>query len=1548
MMLTATDRDNERKLKAALHAESDASKLERLAAALVGQLLGVTVAVAQSGFQHGGDAGPAGRQGRRLRLECKKYSATTSFSERELLGELDHALARDAALEAWILVATREVPEQIEQSLVQKGELIGVPVLILDWKPAELASLAALCASAPNLVAAEFSAEAGVHARALQPVSTEALDRLRRDFQSWSLGFNALRAESLTRLEKIWNSPKASNAALGQNAAGGAQDRKVRRDAAHDGLTTWWRDAAQRDAPVAVVGYEGVGKTWATLDWLVDHKDEQPIILIVPSSTAVEFTGSSETAIKRFLADRLHELAQVRDRDHWLRRLEKLLKRPGDEGPVLTVLFDGMNQEPSVPWLQILKGFQAETFEGRIRVILSTRNHHLDNRLQRLRGLIAPAVFVQVDPYDVSPGGELDQMLAFEGLKQGDLPPDLIALSRTPRLFKLVIRFRERLVEAGQVTVHRVLWEYGRDTFGDRAGKSFSEDDWRAWLQEIACHYRDGVRDFSLRTLGETTTRPDLTDREVFARLSDIIDGQFTTSGSAGKLQLKPAVVSHALGAALLSQLDAALPTTFATVETALTQWLDPITGLDERAEILRAAVSILVERGGPTATPVAGVLVTAWLQTQNVTEAHRRELSGLATSLPEALLDAIEQSREHTHASARLWAVNALRSIPRSNASVLSVIVERVCRWFSIVSRDVEALDPQFEDADRQRSRRFLTRVGVDASGSLKVLGRELEFVDRDDGILGQTAPSLLEGFPLTPAAVVFETAAIAMAAGGRNQSWDGLNWLCLLNEVDPAETTNALRALSVAVRARTPEALVNPALPSRAAALLLWLTGEEADETAAVAIDPGLDRSLQYERDYLPHPSRSFFPLERRHVENVLNDTGVGPRARIQRTRDLWLDPAFAPPAAFVDEVRAAAASIDVDKLYRQRHYTVEEHDFEELEPALARCAPDLLADLLRRKLQNLATCPPSSRYGAAIQSTAHLVLAQEREGAAARALRLSSPEREEGNELFAANHLLMLELHERDALIQLKTLIEADLKNILVDLGVILRKPEPADVDTLIARFGTGSAAQQRTLLILLSQHEIALSEAACSWLMNVAEGSDENLRRFAYRALAGADATRFGRALLALNWHWSAEAEHWINHYGSGALIAAAGALPFEQVAPRLAPWRLLEAARQRGGDPAEIRLAIDIASSFLAAEKGHAPDVDPPLTVDRTDEDSGLLRFSVTPGPTELHRAFTGEAQAKVYKRARDIAVELIHAAQRSGASLLLANIEAKDFAPVLRHAPDLVELWLEGMSGPTSDFKRRVGLAETAYLALCEALLEHDAHAGAALWRSLRETLETRYIGLARVDELIHIPFRAPDTAEVDALRAELLDLRCCHTDKGLLEVALAATLNGKTGWLARAIEADKASLLAWRRKRGVVLDGFRTGNSLPVSDAWPDGEIRTSHEELRRKSARSRYTEACADHWWRTYRAARSHEESYAAWVLFLRSADRRAWNWLNQSMLPGNGNDDFFRLKMVHAHLNRSNLRRAMKEREDKFDKNFLGRRIFEGLGPWLKEPD
>lgn len=1480
MTLSEQEQQHHEKLKQELQQGGKASNLEHLAAALLSRLLDVPIVVAKSGFQYGGDAGTAGHQGRKLRLECKKYSDTSHLGERELLGEIDQALARDQALEAWILVATRTVPEQLQQSLVQKGESVGVPIVIIDWANHGIAPLAALCAFAPDLVEKEFSKEAGEAAHALHPISKPAIERLQRNLQSWYLGYDALRTLSQGCLDEIWNSPRESNAKFGQNAAGGAQEKKVKRSTVHEALNTWWEGPAHNNAPVAIVGLEGSGKTWATLDWLIDKRDEQPIVLLIPSSAVAAIGNASEISVKQILADRLHEMSEgIRDRDHWLRRLENLLKRPTDEGPVLTAFFDGLNQEPTIQWLQILKILQSETFKKRVRIIVSTRTHYYEDRLSEFRGLEDSAKRVDVDLYDTAPGSELDLMLAFENLTQADLHPEVIELARRPRLFELVVRFREELVEAGQITVHRLLWEYGRDFFGIRAGKSFSENEWREWLKEIAQQHRNGIKKYSERSLGETVARPDLSENAVYIRLSDIIDGQFATPDSSGNLQIAPAVVAHALGAALLNDLYQEASPTFETLNARLAEWFDPISGLDERAEILRAAVSILVEQECATESPVPGVLITAWLQSQNVSDEHRQELAELAPNFPDALLDTIEHSDSYVYDSARFWSVNALRNIPREDTAAFTKIIQRSLRWMSIVSRDVDTQPNANGERDKRRSNRLKNLIGIDSSQRIKVCGVELDLVDHDTGFGAwqATVPSIIEVFPLSKALPIFEVAAVSVAVRGQNASWDGLKWICLLNEDDPDDTTKALRNLSEEILHRSPEPDIHPDLLKSIASLLLRLTGHKTDEDKAVDIDPDLNRLFSYEKDYLPQPSRSLFPLERRHAKIVLADTELSLTYRVQRTKELWLDPNFEPPDTFVAELRKATESIDVEKLDRYMGRTSEDYEVEVLEPVLARCAPDLLANLIRRKMQNLSTCPSEFRQPRVIQAVNHLILADEAEIESVRKLRLISESDNENTDAHVTERLLLMEFQNLDAQVQFDLLLQSDLEDFSWDFCKVLRRPTQDDIDALITRYAASSPSKQRVLLILLSTFPVELTNNAWSWVESFIKKQEGDFRRFAFTILACADPVRFGRTLVDEGWSWSPSENIEVNHYGTSALIEATPDIPFDELAPRLEPAQLLKAAHLRGAIPAEVRLAAEKFNPKFARE-----------------------------------------------------------------------NIRIEDFKPVLEYAMDIVERWLDDYFGPMENFQHRGPLTNRAFWALFEALLTYFPEKGKLLWHKLRSTMITQYIGEEDVKNLMHIVFRVPVSPEVMALREELVGLEYCHNDQKLFELAIAASSKRQSYWLDTVEKKDRESPLIWHRRRAEVLAGFTVNNSLPVAGVWPDGEIRTTHAKVTLVSEHHRWIEACAHHWWQTFLNACDPAEAYAAWVLFLHSADRRASVWIGQDIETADHSTDLFQRKINHFRLNRSKMERAMKEREgkfsDKLDQHFLYRKTVRSVGPWF----
>lgn len=1553
-LLATTTEDRLARLKKILQEDLTSGAFEELTAALLSELLGLTIAIAKSGFQHGGDAGPGGRQGRRFRIETKRYADKTSLSDRELLGEIDHAVKNDPAIEAWFLTATRSAPEQLEQDLLSKSDALGLPIVIIDWKSDAFPALAALCTSAPNVIETMVSKEAGDLVRDLAPEGKAALISLRRDLEIWNLGFERLRALSLERLTTIWTTPRTSMAALGQDAAGGDYPGTIRRQRSFAALSAWWNGRAMADAPAAVVGWEGVGKTWAALDWLTDRRAEMPIVLVVPSSAVAGIAGVSGAAVKRFVGERLYELTEASDIKHWQMRFDRLLQRPLDEGPVLTLLFDGMNQEPSVPWHDLIRNFQDTAFSGRVRLILTTRNLHFTGKLSSLQGLIEVPEVIAVDIYDDTPGGELDQRLKAEGLSRNDLHGDLIRLARTPRLFDLVVRFRDRLVDVGQVTVHRLLWEYGRDTLGVRAGRSFSEEEWRDWLQEVARRYLRGTRNYSLRELGDTVCRSDLTPTDASRRLSDIIDASFATRKGAKGIEFDPMLVTHALAAALLANIDELGNPDRDAVERHLAKWLDPIQGLDEKAEILRAAVSILLERDAAMPSAIVSSFVFEWLRSQNIPDEHRSELGRIAVPLCDALLDAIERHGDGMRTSARIWAVNALRSVPRANMIILTKIVKRATRWLRVVSRDVDLPNRRHADLEKARASRFLTRIGADADGEHTVLGTQLIFVERHSDAAAATISSMLEGFPLATAIPVFESAALTMAIRGREECWDGLKWLCLLNEVDFDANAAALRTRSVEIAALTPEPGIHPQLPLRVAALLLWLSGNEDDEAAAALLNPALDQVFSYERDYAANPASSLFMLERRHAKQVLSDKSIALGRRIDRTKRFFSDPNFFPPSDFCTEIREHAAGLDVSALDADRSYSIQNHAFEALALALARCAPDMLANLLRRKLTRFAVRPPEHRYASAVHATEQLLLVSEECAAAARMLRLSHREHDDSNEAFAAAQLLILEIQDRAGRDQITAIIDADLTYISQHLAYILKTLSNQDVDALIRHYAIGTVKQISDLVLLLSESATGLNEEAWQWLASLAWDERFKHQGVAFKILNATNPQRFGQMLSDAGWSWQPDRDMWCNHYGSLALITRTSGLPFEQSISSIAPWLLLRAVVVRGGSAADAHLAAEVFGGILGIPAMEAPDLGSDISVysEQRMIDPGSLFITIRPkGEDDPFAGLRLAAMApgklrEVRERAVDAAVSRIKVAQTSGASLYLQNFDASDFAPIIQYVPAAITRWLEGAELATADFKRRVRLAEGVYLALCEALLSWSPDQGTTLWHGLHKALVTRYLGRAQVDEMINMLFRSSSVP--GALREELLSLTRTSTDQALLELAIAASMNGARGWLDHAIATDLSSGTVWREQRAGMLAGFATGNELPVSGAWPEGPAQDLRTSRQRETAHWRQKEACARHWWNVYWRAASDVDAYAAWVLFLETADRRAYEWMafKEGMLDRGAPTTQRRL--AHFRLNEGKLKSAMDKQEKQLDQQFLGRKIIEGIGPWGKVRD
>ena len=128
---------------------------------------------------------------------------------------------------------------------------------------------------------------------------------------------------------------------------------------------------------------------------------------------------------------------------------------------------------------------------------------------------------------------------------------------------------------------------------------------------------------------------------------------------------------------------------------------------------------------------------------------------------------------------------------------------------------------------------------------------------------------------------------------------------------------------------------------------------------------------------------------------------------------------------------------------------------------------------------------------------------------------------------------------------------------------------------------------------------------------------------------------------------------------------------------------------------------------------------------------------------------------------------------------------------------MLRHCPQVVDLWLEGIDSLSADFKRRVRLAEGFFVGLSEALLKEDPSHGVPLWWALRMCLTMRFISHTGIDRLFYAIFSAPSCPEADAALEEIYGIDESRTDADLMNLVIAARRAGRIDWLQRMVRRD-------------------------------------------------------------------------------------------------------------------------------------------------------
>jgi len=1531
----------------------DDGDAEHLAANLMSKLLdGIGVYVAKTGSQFGGDAGTAGLRRRDIRVESKRYKQSTHLSPRMLAGEIVEASHADPHLEVWVLVATKAVSETERRLARDEADKRGFPMVVIDWTApaagAGIAPLAALCARWPDVVETHVNKAAADAARGLTAHVGPAVDDLRANLEMWNIGFEILRKKTAAHLQRVWVDSAQAKATLNQDAAGGKVGvHLLKRKDVLAQLSSWWLAPSDIRSPIAVTGLEGVGKTWAALDWVNQSLAMLPIVLPFPASAFVSNQDFSDTGVRDLIASSLRRITNSHmSREYWRLRVDRLLERPVTEGAAFLLLVDGLNQQPFTPWPALAQTLQGDTLAGKVRLLCTSRRHYFEADMRQFRELVERPSQVSVGAYSSS---ELEELLGLHGVSSSDLSPGLLSLASTPRLFPLVMRLKDKDAMRSDASVLRLLFEYGKDVHQVRQQGALTDGDWVLWLAGRANEHRERLLKTKARQFATTITDvamsldiASVSREDVARRLSDVVDGRlFENEASvtgAQKLVLKKEQTVLGLGIALLDTVSGA-PDTFDGVQTRVLEWLEPVAAIDLAADVLRAALAILSATGTPDASSVTDVLLLLWMNGQNPSVKFEKDAFAFGEAFPRSMLTVIERSSQSSQSSAFHYATQSLRRLPRSRTSDWESIRNRMLVWASLVTLpDKDKLADPNHYAKRYHDY-VLERIGIAEPSTQVVHGEELKLDYSHPGDPAVAIAGILEGHDLSAFMPVVRRLAVreAVKVDHNDRSWEGIRWVLLVACQNASKARDEVAQMAESLLLSTPEHGVHPRLRNRAAAYLLRLTGVQGYEERAAEVNETFGQAWNYQTDYLDKPGKSFFELEFRHIGAVLGDTELNVGQKLDRVSRFLALPDFQLP----DEL----LQLIIEVLQRQTfagvnalgHKTIEEHNLERLVSLGARFAPAQLADMARRWLSALADRRGDQKYWAALAAPEHLLLADKERATKFTLFRTASSAGE--RDQLANTWSLQLELLHRSLGEQLQLLLEADDYHFLTDLVDVVRHADASQLRSFYLEAGADTRDKAACIVMQVMAHQRTegADELVQSLLPYLASEKEE-VRGIAFVALGLCAPQVTGRELLAMNWKADAAAP-WSAHYGSKALVAASRHLDLADVLPIIAPWLWLEAAVSRGSVQAELELVIHQLVGVMSSPLQSAAEAEGVLSV-RVPKSSEMAHILVTEpdGSTDdlgeaLKRAARDpeEVSQRIRRLAQD-AASTIEMMRRQGHSLYLHTFKFDAVEAAYIAAPTAWDPLLKGADAQSKEFQQRVRLAEGLYLCLCEVLLNHAPTEGLRLWRALFQCMRVRFNGPANIQELVHIAFRAPDSEEVLAARADLATIQHCNTDQDILEIVVATQMHGRQAWLDTLIAEDEASDLLWRRKRAILFKGF---NTLPAVDElqWPEGLPVGSAEALKRSVLKWTCKGALAKYWWDRFIGANDADTAYAAWHVFLGLADRRAWVWRRVRPRPATELD---RLREMHLKSNKDLYARMLKKAEEgtaKLGEKFLG---------------
>jgi len=467
----------------------------------------------------------------------------------------------EGRIDVWALGATSNVGDGTLAKLTDILEQHGIALLPLDWAARPLPPMAVLLSEVKDVTLAWFRhhhprVDIGNLAGQLDEIAAhrsfkDQVTQLREAVNRDSVGLDALRRNGARWLRQHFTDRRMSQSVFGQYIAVADCASLPQPRLAEAKMLGELVAPDPNDIPiVAVLGGEGVGKTWLVAQWWLSLPNSPIMLLVTGRRAECLIPGKPMESLARLIADQAgnSETASI---SGWCRRLERWKSQEAESHLRFIIVLDGINEHAARPWADLLKELAREAQALGGLVIVTCRDGFWRRDVQpRLRDCL----LVRELPVDGYGDGDFAAVLARHNIDPADVSTKVREFLRNPRICSVALSLLNRLsLQPSELTIERLLMEYWQSRLSERGNLlTHNARDFEKLLRSHAKAWREQPKRRFDRD--EWTAHSGAASRytldQVQNDLTEIEEGRFLQMAhdDSGTYEFRSEVLPYALG----------------------------------------------------------------------------------------------------------------------------------------------------------------------------------------------------------------------------------------------------------------------------------------------------------------------------------------------------------------------------------------------------------------------------------------------------------------------------------------------------------------------------------------------------------------------------------------------------------------------------------------------------------------------------------------------------------------------------------------------------------------------------------------------------------------------------------------------------------------------------------------------------------------------------------------------------------------------------------------------------------------------------------------